>query len=127
MATYKAQDFVDAIPGSGGIISAIAQRVGCNWYTAKRYIEKYPTVRRAYDDECEKISDLAETVIIKDIQTGSVQTAKWYLTMKGRGRGYAKTERNELVGAGGGPVELLVRYERLLAEIYDDDDDDGDG
>ena len=127
MATYKAQDFVDAIPGSGGIISAIAQRVGCNWYTAKRYIEKYPTVRRAYDDECEKISDLAETVIIKDIQAGSVQTAKWYLTMKGRERGYAKTERNELVGAGGGPVELLVRYERLLAEIYDDDDDDSDG
>ena len=43
-AHYTAKQFIEAIPGSGGIVSTIARRVGCNWYTAKKYIDNYPTV-----------------------------------------------------------------------------------
>lgn len=92
---YKAQDFIDAIPGSGGIISTISKRVGCAWNTAKRYIVNYPTVAKVYCDECEAITDLAELTIIKAIKGGDTHTAKWYLTMKGRERGYAQTQRVE--------------------------------
>jgi hypothetical protein len=105
---YKAQDFIDAIPGTGGIVSVIAKRVGCAWHTAKKYIVEYATVTEAYQDECEAITDLAETTVIKSIKDGDTQTAKWYLTMKGRNRGYAMTQRQELTGTDGGP--LVVRY-----------------
>ena len=97
MNSYKASDFIAAIPDTGGIISAIARKVGCDWHTAKKYIDVYPTVKAAYDAECERVLDLAETVIIEDIvKQRDTQTAKWYLTMKGRERGYAQTQRQEV-------------------------------
>ena len=79
---YKAQVFIDAIPGSGGIIATIAERVGCAWNTAKKYIEEYPTVQQAYKDECEVINDKAESTLITAIEGGDVSSAKWWLTKK---------------------------------------------
>jgi hypothetical protein len=31
---YTAEQFIKAIPGTGGIISAIARKVDCEWNTA---------------------------------------------------------------------------------------------
>jgi len=97
---YLAQDFVDAIPGSGGIITTIAKRVGCAWHTAKKYVDKYPTVKRAYDDECEKITDAAESTVIAAIMDGDLGAAKWYLTMKAKSRGYATKQEVDVTSAG---------------------------
>ena len=60
MANYTAAQFIKAIEDSGGIISTIARRVGCDWHTAKRYIEEYATVQQAYQDERNKVIDIAE-------------------------------------------------------------------
>jgi len=95
---YTAAQFIKAIPGTGGIISTISKRVGCSWHTAKKYITKFPTVAKVYRDECEAITDMAELTIIKAIKGNDAQTAKWYLTMKGRDRGYAVTRRQEITG-----------------------------
>ena len=103
---YTAQQFIDAIPNSAGIISTIAKRVGCHWHTAKKYIFGMPTVLAAYEDECNKVLDLAETVILESLQQKDEQMAKWYLTMKGRDRGYAQTQRNEVTGADGEPLRI---------------------
>ena len=99
---YGVQVFIDAIPGSGGIISTIAKRVGCAWHTAKKYCTEYATVAKVYQDECEAITDLAESTVLKSIQEGDVSVAKWYLTMKAKDRGYAP--RQEITGADGGPL-----------------------
>lgn len=107
---YGAQVFIDAIPGTGGIVSAIARKVGCDWYTVKRYIDNYPTVRAAYDAECEAMLDLAESTVLKNIKDGDTQDAKWYLTKKGKRRGYG--DAVEVTGEGGGPVTFRVVYER---------------
>lgn len=105
---YKAQQFIDAIPGSGGIKTTIAKRIGCAWHTVDKYVREYPTIAQAYADECEKVVDAAESVIVGDIVDGhDVQTAKWYLTMKGRQRGYVKTDRHEQDGE----VTLKVVYD----------------
>ena len=79
---YKAQDFIEAIPGSGGIIATIAERVGCTWKTAHKYINEFSTVQEAYQDECETINDKAESTLIKSIEDGDVSSAKWWLTKK---------------------------------------------
>ena len=65
---YKAQDFIDAIPGSGGVISTIARRVGCDWNTAKKYVTEYTTVADAYQQEVEQNLDVAESVVITNIK-----------------------------------------------------------
>ena len=102
---YKAQEFIDAIPGTGGIVTKIAAKVGCSWHTAKKYIDNYATVQQAYAAECERVLDAAESVIIKKITEEDEQTAKWYLTMKGGDRGYAPKSRHELTGKDEGPIE----------------------
>jgi hypothetical protein len=91
---FKTQQFIDAIPGTGGIVSAIARKVGCAWHTARKYIDAHPTVRLAYDSECESVLDLAEAQTIKAIKDGDTQMIRYYLSTKGKRRGY--TERLEL-------------------------------
>ena len=105
---YRASDFLDAIPGSGGIKTTIAKRVGCAWHTVDKYVREYPTVAKAYADECEKVLDAAESVIVGDIvDRKEVQTAKWYLTMKGTERGYVQKQTHEQSGE----VILKVVYD----------------
>ena len=64
------------------IVATLAKRVGCDWHTAKKYIDEYPTVRQAYDDECETVNDVAESTLITAIKDGDVASAKWWLTKK---------------------------------------------
>jgi len=127
---YKAQQFIDAMPRSGAIVSSIAKAVGCTWHTARKYIDNYPTVREAYEAERERILDIAENVIIGNIMASNRKQAeavkdgpdgkpgepvvvdsadvRWYLSMKGRERGYVKSEAHEVSGKNGGPV--IIRW-----------------
>jgi len=104
MPAYTADQFIKAIPGTGGIITAIARKVGCDWGTARRYIDRHPSVRAAYDAECESVLDLAEAKTIEAIRDGDGTMIRYYLSTKGKGRGF--TERVEVAGADGGPVRL---------------------
>jgi hypothetical protein len=105
---YNAQTFIDAIPGTGGIVSAIARKVGCEWNTAKSYIDKFPTVKAAYDAECESMLDLAESTVLKNIKDGDTSDAKWYLTKKGKRRGYG--DEVAVTGQDGGPLRVIIEY-----------------
>lgn len=101
---FTAQQFIAAIPGTGGIVTAIARRVGCEWHTARRYIDRHPSVRAAYDAECESVLDLAEAKTIEAIRDGDGTMIRYYLSTKGKDRGY--TERVEVGGRDGGPIRL---------------------
>ena len=85
---FTVDQFIAAIVDSGGIISTIAKRVGCSWHWAKRFIDNHPSLLEAYNDETEKVLDVAESVLIKSIQNGDTQDAKWLLSKKGKKRGY---------------------------------------
>ena len=113
---YKAQDFIDAIPGSGGIISTISRKLGCSWDTVKRAIDDYPTVKAAYDNESEKVLDMAESVLLKNIEGGDSADAKWYLSRKGKRRGYGDSV--EVSGPGGDAIPVhFVDYRQGLQSI----------
>ena len=122
---YTAKQFIDAIPGSGGIISTIADRVGCKWHTARKYIEKYLMVKEAYNEEIERVIDLAEGVLIQNIQIAAKQAkaghavdtadVKWFLSRKAKSRGYV--ERQEVTGANGKPVETKITEIVIRKEV----------
>jgi len=119
---YTAKQFIDAIPGTGGIVSTIADRVGCKWHTARKYIEKYPMVKDAYNEEIERVIDLAEGVLIQNIQIAAKQAragrevdtsdVKWFLSRKAKSRGYV--ERQEVTGAEGNHIVV-----RLVGDDHD--------
>ena len=112
--TYKKnnitkQKMLKAIDGSGGIISLIANRLGCDWHTAKKYIELWEETKQAYSDELEKFKDICETTVLKSVQDGDVQTAKWVLSHKARDRGYG--EKIEVDGQLTGEVKIIIQGE----------------
>lgn len=103
---YSVQQFIDAIPKTGGIISTIAARIGCDWHTARKYIDNHPTIKQVYLDECERVTDLAESQLIAAINNGDMQAVKFYLTTKGKKRGYV--ERQEVTGADGDALTIRI-------------------
>ena len=109
----KQADVLKAIKGSGAVMSTIAKRLGCAWYTARKYVNKWGATRQAYEDEEQMILDLAESKIYESINNGNTQDAKWLLAMKGKKRGF--TERHEITGADGS--ELKITYEIVNARI----------
>ena len=90
---FTARQFIDAIPGTGGIISTIAKKVGCEWHTAKKYIENYPTIKLAYENEKHRIDDAAVSNIYKAIADGDLGTSKWWASMK-LGKDFHVTEHH---------------------------------
>lgn len=85
-----------AIENSSGIISVIAKRLNVSWVVANNSIKRDPEAYQFYLDECEKIIDVAESVVISSIRDNrDVNTAKWYLEKKGAVRGYNPTVKVE--------------------------------
>ena len=137
---YTAAEFIEAIKGEGrwakytekgdrlvtgcfGIISKVADRVGASWHTAKKYCTRettpFVTVAKAFEEEHERALDYSESQMYKQIQDGDGAMIRYHLSTQGKSRGY--TERSEVTGAGGGPVQVQS-IERALERAYGDDD-----
>lgn len=122
---YVAQQFINAIPGTGGIISTIALKVGCDWHTAKKYIDTYSTIQQAYQDELESVADIAESLLVTNIRLGrdkqketkervDAADAKWYLARKTK-RGYEPKQEIEHSG------QSTIDHRHII--VYESDDD----
>lgn len=103
-----AEQFLQAIPKSGGIISTIALKVGCAWDTARKFIDTHPTVLSAYQNECETVKDMAESKLIASMNEGDIESIKWYLARKAKDRGYAPGV--EVTGKDGGAQRIIFEY-----------------
>jgi len=122
---YSLQTMMDAIDGSGGITLTVAQRLQCDWMTARKYINKWETTKAAFEAEREKVLDVAESVVNRNIQLAyrmqnetqqpvDSGDAKWVLSRLGKSRGYADKQEIDL----GGDSELTIRV------VYTDDGTD---
>jgi len=95
---YTIKTIIKAIQGSGAIYSTIAKRLRCDWSTAKRYIHRYEETLQAFEDEEQTVLDLCEDTIIESINAGDTQDAKWFLSKKGKARGYGDKQEVEHSG-----------------------------
>lgn len=110
---YTAQQVIDAIKDSGGNMSIVAKRLGCDRSTVARYAQRYVTIREALQQADEAVTDLAESKAIKLINEEYWPAIMHRLNTKGKARGYS--ERKELTGADGGPQEIVFKV------VYGDD------
>lgn len=104
--SYTTNQFIEAIKGSGGIVTTIAKRVGCAWFTARKFIDTHPTVLQAYNDEKEAITDMAVGTLMKSIKEGNTQDAKWWLARKRR----EEFGENLDLTSGGEPIRIIIEY-----------------
>jgi hypothetical protein len=102
---YTAKQFIDAIPKTGGVISDIADKVGCSWHTAKKYIEEYSTVNEAWQSERNRITDKARNNIIRAIEHNDLQMSKWWLQVMDEE--FVPRERREVEQSGTIQVEYV--------------------
>lgn len=77
-----------AVDGCNGIISVVARKLQVDWHVARNAIERYPEAKLAYESEKEKVLDLGESKIITAINNSDIPTIKWYMSKKGKERGY---------------------------------------
>ena len=110
-----AKDFTEdevlaAVEGSLGIMSKVAQNLGCTWGTAQAYVKKYASALKAWDDEREKMLDLAESKIFKAINLDDIGSAKWLLSTRGRERGYGNQIElsGQVDGGWNQPIEIKI-------------------
>ena len=91
-----------AIDGTLGNKAEVAERLQVTLRTVNRYLHYWPAARDAYEEEVERLGDLAERNIYDAIRAGDMEMTRWYAMRRLRDRGYAA--RTELVGAGGAPL-----------------------
>lgn len=103
---FSREEVLVAIEGSYGIVSQVARRLdNCDWHTAKKYIEKWESTKRAFEDENERSLDYTESQMIKAIHEGDGPMIRFHLATKGKNRGFS--ERHEVVGKDDGPVRVI--------------------
>ncbi len=104
--SYTEEDVLHAIDGSEGIVSDVARVLVCEWHTAQRYIEKWESTREAFKGEEEMLLDTAEKKLGSKVKRGTSWALKFYLSTKGKRRGY--TKREEITGADGEPIRAIL-------------------
>lgn len=85
---YTEKQILEAISGTGGVVSDVAERLGCARSTVYRYVDRYPSVAEALQDEREELLDLAEEGLMKRVREHDLRAIIFVLKTKGKDRGY---------------------------------------
>ena len=89
---YTAQQVVDALKTTQGMVSAAARMLGCNRKTLYRYFERYPAIVEAVKEATEFQLDVTELQLFQAIDRGEAWAICLYLKTKGRQRGYVEKQ-----------------------------------
>lgn len=83
---------LEAIKGTGGIISTISDRLHISRSTFYRYMKDIPEVAEALESEAEAMLDMAESSLFDLIDKGELGAICFYLKCKGKQRGYVEKQ-----------------------------------
>lgn len=86
---FTEAEVLEAIKGSSGILLKVAQKLNTAWDTARKYTQMYPACVAALENELETVLDVAENNLFQAINSKDMDAIKWFLSRKGRHRGYA--------------------------------------
>ena len=118
-AAHVLLDLGWAKPGQHVAGGDAAKRIGRSSTTVANYIARYPARAEVERKVLESNLDFAEAKLMASIEGGNVSAITFYLSTRGKGRGYVR--RNEIAGGTDGPVELYMRMDpasrrELIAE-----------
>lgn len=106
----KADDVAVAIQDAKGILAQAARALGCSRQTVSNYIERFATVKAAYEEANETNIDFVESKLMSNINSGDTTAIIFFLKTKAKNRGYV--ERQEVVGKDGGEIghKIAIEY-----------------
>jgi hypothetical protein len=116
---FTEEEILAAIDGSSGIMLRVAQKLKCTWATARKYVEMHPTAVAAMSEQLESVLDVAENNVFQAINSKDLDMTKWFLSRKGRARGYGDQVNMQHSGKDDKPIETKT----WVVEIPSTDND----
>ena len=113
---FTAEEMIAAIERAEGNLSDAARYLGCVRQTVHNYVNKFVTVRQAYDNANEQFLDECEGQLRKLVRRGVFPAVVFALKTKGKSRGYV--ERQEISGPEGKQLTINLSW----GEDADDND-----
>ena len=101
----------DALDKPPGITSVAAERLGVDRSTICRRAQKSQRLRNVIDAATERTMDVAEAALLRAVQKGEAWAVCFFLKCKAKQRGYS--ERTEITGPAGKPIEVNVPEDEL--------------
>lgn len=119
----KENELIKAIKGSGGLYSVIAATLDVDWHTVDRAIKESPDAQQAVSDEKETTLDMVESKALKRIKDGDGPMIRFYLTTKGKKRGYTyEQEQANDAAVEDNDINITVDGESITTELAADAD-----
>jgi hypothetical protein len=127
---YTAQQVIEALKATRGMVYLAARLLGCDPDTVMNYCKRFPTVEAAKQDARGELLDVAEAKLWQAVQRGESWAIAFALKTIGRSRGYGeRLDLNVSIQAAAAKVaaefglsaaEVLSEARLLLAEVDDD-------
>lgn len=111
---YTVKKILEAIPGTGGIVFIVAQKLGCRRETVSIKKSKSKVLQEAFEQERESMLDYAEAELFEKIRQGDNTMIIFFLKTQGKHRGYV--ERSETKD-----VSDPNRFAKQFAEMSKED------
>jgi len=106
---YTAEQMIAALQATKGMVSLAARHLGCSLNTVQSYINEYPTVKAAREQERDKMGDAVELALYDEAVNKRNITALIFMAKTlFKDRGYV--ERQEVTGKDGGAIEVVYTY-----------------
>lgn len=113
---YSTEQVIEALTLTKGTITHAARHLGCGPQTVYNYCERYPSVAAAKKHQVAELVDTAQLQLWSAVQRGQPWAIMFVLKTLGKDEGFS--ERTEVTGANGGPIEhahIHLWEERLQA------------
>lgn len=110
---FTPEQVIEAIEQTKGFVSQTARRLQCHPDTVRAYAKRYVSVRKALQEEREKMLDAAEMSLYAQVMNGESWAVQFFLKTQGKDRGYV--ERQETV-ARSETLEVVTRVVRRDAD-----------
>lgn len=105
---FTKKKVLKAIENSNANVTKIAKALGCDWHTADNYIHKWPETIGAFNDELEKINDIAESQAITLIKQNDAGMIKWWLSKKAKNRGFGDEVNATLSTGEDNTIKIII-------------------
>ena len=105
---FTAEQMIGAILKAEGNLAEAARSLQCSRTTLYNYMNRYVTIKQAYEDINESTIDWVQDKLLDQCRRGNITALIFYLKTKGKHRGYV--ERQEHTGADGGAI-VLVKWD----------------
>lgn len=98
MAKLNKKKVKNAIEGSGGIISVVAQKCGVSRQAIYNYLEKHSDLKTALEQQKQMLVDKAESNLVEAVNAKQWGATKYVLSTLGKDRGYTTKVESEQSG-----------------------------